>query len=1137
MKTAMVQQCLLFLALYLLTAPRLFAQGVAINEDGSVADTSAMLDVKSTTKGLLIPRMTSAERTAIPLPATGLMVFDNTTTSFWYYTGSAWTEIGTGISAFMAQNNVVSPQTSVVNYGLDDFVFGSTQLDGIGGSSGSARFFFDKSHGTFRAGQVNDDEWDAINRGRYSMAFGLGNIASGYASAAWGDNNTASGQNATTWGQDNIASGYGATTWGDDNTASDQNATAWGRDNTASGDESTVWGHNSTASNNYATAFGYGSTASSYASTAWGQNNTASQYGATAWGADNTASGYLSSTWGKNNSTSGNFSTAFGHNTTASGHGSTVWGLYGEAPSYFETTMGLYPTIYAAANASGVDGSDRLFTIGNGTSDTARSNALTIYKDGRMSINDAYEMPVVDGDSGQVMTTDGNGVVIWENGAVADDLGNHIATQSIQLNNNWISNDGDSEGILVDSNGNVGVNVHPEANFHVSMGPATTVVASYTQSNSQNYSINRYGYQTFTMVGNKTLEKISLNFSGSYTTTVSLKEHATGTVLGTTTITSSAGTNWVDADFSGIALEDGVVYQIYVDDRDGWRLHSAFGSYSGGFAGYQQTSGSGSYEDSNSDYTFQVYVSSGSGFRVEEDGVSIQEYKLPATDGTVNQVLQTDGSGTVSWGTITTPDDLGNHTATTNIQTAGHYISNDGDDEGIYIDGTGQVGIGTNTPTALMDVQSTSSTNHTAITLTNEDARGGIELESQNATNAGEGILNIGLNTDRGITAKGTDPTSAWFRVDTRASEESFGWHWKEANSSTVNKVMTLTHDGNLGIGETDPSAKLHVKGGSIRVDGGSYQSWGAITLQPDVDNSGDDVVKFLDNTGSETMRVHSNGCVGIGTSSPSNGLLEVSGSVETNVSQYSYLTQGGSKRVSSGNLDISIYADNWIVGYRCASHSDARIKTNRSLSNSTQDLATLMDIRVTDYQFVDQVQHGDQFEKKVIAQELKEIYPQAVINDITKVVPDIMQFAPAENGWVSLADHGLNQGDIVRLVHATGAEEFEVLAVRADAFQVAFAKNEQLLVYGRQVDDFHTVDYDAVAMLNVSATQAQQKLIEEQKELIEQQQLELEGLKAAHASAVSALKTTETRLKTYQATTETRLQKLEALLQMSASK
>ncbi|MEM6379365.1 MAG: hypothetical protein AAF705_14240, partial [Bacteroidota bacterium] len=66
---------------------------VGVNEDGSQADASSMLDIKSTTKGLLIPRMTTSQRTNIGSPATGLMVFDSTTNSFWFYNGSGWTEI------------------------------------------------------------------------------------------------------------------------------------------------------------------------------------------------------------------------------------------------------------------------------------------------------------------------------------------------------------------------------------------------------------------------------------------------------------------------------------------------------------------------------------------------------------------------------------------------------------------------------------------------------------------------------------------------------------------------------------------------------------------------------------------------------------------------------------------------------------------------------------------------------------------------------------------------------------------------------------------------------------------------------------------------------------------------------------
>ncbi len=67
----------------------LFAQ-VGINTDNSDPDGSAMLDVKSTDKGILVPRMTTAQRVAISLPATGLLVFDETKGGFWFYNGTIW---------------------------------------------------------------------------------------------------------------------------------------------------------------------------------------------------------------------------------------------------------------------------------------------------------------------------------------------------------------------------------------------------------------------------------------------------------------------------------------------------------------------------------------------------------------------------------------------------------------------------------------------------------------------------------------------------------------------------------------------------------------------------------------------------------------------------------------------------------------------------------------------------------------------------------------------------------------------------------------------------------------------------------------------------------------------------------------
>ncbi|MGK0390204.1 MAG: hypothetical protein ACI94Y_002955, partial [Maribacter sp.] len=88
---------LLTLLFCLLASINLQAQ-IAINEDNSLPDSTALLDIKSTDKGILIPRMSTIEKEAINSPndpATGLMVYDNTTNSFWYYSGSAWTEIST----------------------------------------------------------------------------------------------------------------------------------------------------------------------------------------------------------------------------------------------------------------------------------------------------------------------------------------------------------------------------------------------------------------------------------------------------------------------------------------------------------------------------------------------------------------------------------------------------------------------------------------------------------------------------------------------------------------------------------------------------------------------------------------------------------------------------------------------------------------------------------------------------------------------------------------------------------------------------------------------------------------------------------------------------------------------------------
>lgn len=69
-----------------------FAQGFGV---GTVTpDSSSILDVVSTDKGVLIPRMTTAQRNSIVMPASGLLVYDNDSSAFFFYNGSIWRHIG-----------------------------------------------------------------------------------------------------------------------------------------------------------------------------------------------------------------------------------------------------------------------------------------------------------------------------------------------------------------------------------------------------------------------------------------------------------------------------------------------------------------------------------------------------------------------------------------------------------------------------------------------------------------------------------------------------------------------------------------------------------------------------------------------------------------------------------------------------------------------------------------------------------------------------------------------------------------------------------------------------------------------------------------------------------------------------------
>jgi hypothetical protein len=119
--------------------------------------------------------------------------------------------------------------------------------------------------------------------------------------------------------------------------------------------------------------------------------------------------------------------------------------------------------------------------------------------------------------------------------------------------------------------------------------------------------------------------------------------------------------------------------------------------------------------------------------------------------------------------------------------------------------------------------------------------------------------------------------------------------------------------------------------------------------------------------------------------------------------------------------------------------------------------------------------------------------------------VPDIYTVANIKDGYISL-ETDLKKGDKVRLIFEDKTSLFDVVSVDQNGFTVATDKSGKVFVYGREVDDFHAVDYESLSMLNVSATQELYKLILEQQNIIDTKNNEMDEIKVEFDTRLKAL-------------------------------
>ena len=183
-------------------------------------------------------------------------------------------------------------------------------------------------------------------------------------------------------------------------------------------------------------------------------------------------------------------------------------------------------------------------------------------------------------------------------------------------------------------------------------------------------------------------------------------------------------------------------------------------------------------------------------------------------------------------------DDMGSHTATQNIQLSGNFISGDGENEGLYVDNTGKVGVGTNSPAARLDV---TATNNSAIRLH----------------------------------PTGIGPVLTYKAFQGGTKDLQFVFEDKDSVLQEVMRIKGNTNTGYVGIGTSSPEDKLHVKDGWIRISHGSMGP--TLSFVDDADNSewsirhdrAADQLEFRNNTQERLMVIDDDGKVGIGNLKP----------------------------------------------------------------------------------------------------------------------------------------------------------------------------------------------------------------------------------------------------------------------------
>jgi hypothetical protein len=417
------------------------------------------------------------------------------------------------------------------------------------------------------------------------------------------------------------------------------------------------------------------------------------------------------------------------------------------------------------------------------------------------------------------------------------------------------------------------------------------------------------------------------------------------------------------------------------------------------------------------------------------------------------------------------------------------------------IDRNGNTGIGTTSPGVLLDVlgldPAPSGTDHILARFKVETTARGAGIQIEGTRNSTGNVTSfVDLMNNNNIVGRLAAERGAGNEGSLLFYTNSGSTLTERMRINTAGTVQLNTYTTNGIVRTTSGNGTLSTVGGGVNL---ASEVTGVLQIANG--GTGSATQNFVDLTTAQTAagvktwsnNAFFNGKVSIGTTSTSykldvdgnghfNGGLKIDGIIGTDVCSggcsFAAYTQCCPVGGQTGFRNMGLYVSEGVRAREFYTESDERIKDVIGISNAKNDLDKIMAIEITDYTFVDKTK-GHSTMKKVIAQQVEKIFPEAVAKSIS-IVPDIYQLTSIIDGFIPLKTN-VENGDNVRLIYDDNAVVLaEVTSVVEDGFYVNQDRTGQVFVYGREVNDFRTVDYDAISMLNVSATQELFKLITE---------------------------------------------------------